>query len=420
MVVEILNWTAKVRLFYLILLVIAGESVFILPFVLVRVFRPTVLAVYGIDHTDIGVCFAVYGFVALGAYLFGGPLADRYPPRKLMGTALLATAAGGLVYAAVPSLTALKWLYGYWGFTTIFLFWAAMIKATRVWGGAGAQGLGFGLLDGGRGLTGALVALAGVAIISSMTGGAGTADVASFRVVVYLSSALVAFVGVVVFFFLRDPTGREEAALVDRLRWRDVKQLLRLPTVWLLMVIILCAYVGYRGTDIYSQYAKDVMGYDDVGAARAGTILLFIRPVVAVLAGVLADRSRPSLYLTIGFGLTIAGSLLFAYGGLGPGREALYFTAMAFAATGVYAGRVLYWAVMREGGIPLLLTGTAVGLVSFVGFTPDIFAGLLFGYYLDAFPGATGHRYVQLTLVGFSVVGVLATGWFVNVKTRPR
>ena len=43
--------------YYLLLLILAGEAVFILPFVLPRVFRPTVLDVFGVDNTELGLCF---------------------------------------------------------------------------------------------------------------------------------------------------------------------------------------------------------------------------------------------------------------------------------------------------------------------------------------------------------------------------
>ena len=47
---------------------------------------------------------------------------------------------------------------GFFGVTTILFFWAALIRATRDWGGNNAQGRAFGLLDGGRGLLAALLA----------------------------------------------------------------------------------------------------------------------------------------------------------------------------------------------------------------------------------------------------------------------
>ena len=134
----------KAPWYYLILLILSGEAVFILPFVLPRIFRPTVLDVFDLTNVEIGICFSIYGLIAIPSYLFGGPLADKYPPRKLIAIALWMTALGGILYAQYPSFSTLKILYGYWGFTTIFLFWAPMIKATRVWGGDASQGKAFG------------------------------------------------------------------------------------------------------------------------------------------------------------------------------------------------------------------------------------------------------------------------------------
>ena len=58
----------------IIALMAAGESVFLLPFVLARVFRPTFLDVFEITNLELGVAFSVYGIVAMVAYFAGGPL----------------------------------------------------------------------------------------------------------------------------------------------------------------------------------------------------------------------------------------------------------------------------------------------------------------------------------------------------------
>lgn len=303
----------KSPIMYLLLLILAGEAVFILPFVLARVFRATVLDVFQITNTELGYCFSIYGLVALASYLFGGPLADTYAPRKLMGVGLILTALGGLVYANDPSLFTLKVLYGFWGFTTIFLFWAAMIKATRVWGGIKNQGKAFGFLDGGRGLVGALFGGLGVFIFSLFIITEGVAlntneQAEAFQAIVYSSSAIVAVVGVIVFFFLKTDES-EDTIIKEKITRQNINQVLKLPAVWLLMVIILCAYVGYKITDIFSLYAKQVMKYSEVDAAKTGTFLLFIRPIVGVVIGFLADRSRASLFLCFGFLFSIYWSL---------------------------------------------------------------------------------------------------------------
>ena len=408
---------------FLFLLILAGESAFILPFVLSRVFRPTVLDVFDLNNLQLGICFSIYGIVALISYLFGGPLADKFPPRKLIAVALWMTALGGLVYAAFPSYTILKILYGYWGFTTIFLFWAPMIKATRVWGGATSQGKAFGFLDGGRGLVGALFGAMGVLIFSLfITSEISEVTVpesrAAFEQVIQISSGIVVLVGLLVWFFMKLDRKTEKEIILEKITISQIKEVLRLPSVWLLMVIILCAYVGYKITDVFSLYAQDVMLYNQVESAQVGTFLLFVRPVIGILIGVLADRTQITFWLVVSFVVSFLGALLFALGLISDSETALFFISILVVATGVYAARSLYFAVMERGQIPLVLTGTAVGLISLIGYTPDIFAGPAMGYLLDSSPGKEGHQHVFWMLALFSFIGGIAAWYYFQLYRK--
>ena len=142
--------------------------------------------------------FSVYGTIALLSYVYGGVISDRFQPKKLIAASLFFTALGGVVLAGFPSYFVLKILYGYWGFTTVFLFWGAMIKATRVWGGSKNQGKAFAFLDGGRGLVAASMGSLGVLIFSTFL----TSDIEfanlierkeAFRYVILFSSFMVFF-----------------------------------------------------------------------------------------------------------------------------------------------------------------------------------------------------------------------------------
>jgi nitrate/nitrite transporter NarK len=407
----------KVPWHFLLLLILAGESVFILPFVLSRVFRPTVLKAFGLDNLQLGLCFSIYGTVALLSYLFGGPLADKFPPRKLISMSLWLTALGGLAYATFPSYAVLKIIYGYWGFTTIFLFWAPMIKATRIWGGYKSQAKAFGFLDGGRGLVGALFGAMGVLIFSLFIASEVSEVTISesreaFKQVILVSSGVVVFVGILVWFFMKLDRETEMKIVQEKITILQIQEVLRLPSVWLLMVIILCAYVGYKITDVFSLFAQDVMLYDQVQSAQVGTFLLFIRPVIGILIGLLADRSQTTYWLVVGFIVSFLGALLFALGLISDSATALFFISIFIVASGVYATRSLYFAVMEKGQIPLILTGTAVGLISLVGFTPDIFAGPAIGYLLENSPGAKGHQHVFWMLALFSFIGGIASSHY--------
>ena len=412
------NW------FYLLLLILAGEAVFILPFVLPRIFRPTILEVFEMGNLEYNLAQSVYGLIAIPSYLLGGPLADRFPPRKLIAIALWLTALGGLIYAAYPTYTTLRVLYGYWGFTTIFLFWAPMIKATRVWGGDTAQGKAFGFLDGGRGLTGFLFGLLGLFIFSLFlsedpTEASLEERQAVFTYVIYAATAVIALIGILVWFFMRT-AGDEREILVERITFQEIKTILKLPSVWLLMVIILCSYVGYKLTDVVSQFANEVMGYNQVESAKVGTFLQFLRPTTGILLGLIVDRFKITFWLFLSLVFCVIAGLLFATGAVAPTTTALFFFSVCIVGVGIYAARALYFGVMKKGRIPLVLTGTAVGLVSLVGYTPDIFAGPAYGYLLDTYPGQQGHQYVFWMLTGFSVVGAMAAFTYFLIFNRKK
>lgn len=396
----------------LVVLILSGEAIFFLPFVLARVFRPTFLAVFGVTNTQLGLVFSVYGTVAVGAYFFGGPLADRFPTRKLIAAALFTTGLGGIYMATFPEFQQLQWLFGFWGLTTILLFWAAMIRATREWGGQSAQGKAFGLLDGGRGIVAAVLSTILVAVFAAyLPADPDQASLAertlAFQKVIYTSLTYVFVVAVLVLVFLKPirPVSQEESS---GLKLRAIGQILKMSTVWIQAVIIVCAYVGYKVSDDLTLYAREVMGYDEVKAAGIGTLSFYVRPLVAILAGVIADRVCASRMIVFRFGLVALGA-----GGLGaldmhPGTSGLFVLLVVTTSTGIFALRGLYFAITQEARVPLALTGTAVGLMSIIGYTPDIFMGPLMGYLLDRSPGPVGHAHVFLLLAGFSVVGMLA------------
>ena len=169
-----------------------------------------------------------------------------------------------------------------------------MIKATRNWGGLNQQGRAFGYLEGGRGVVAASIGAAGVLIFSLLI----PEDVVSaqfeerqsaFRWVIWVTSASVAIVGTLVYLFLKE--GESEEAEEDVLKadtsWETILRVMQLRSVRLLILIVLCAYCGYKVTDILSLYAADVMNFDEVDAAKVGSFQMYLRPIVCISIGFL-------------------------------------------------------------------------------------------------------------------------------------
>ena len=386
---------------------LAAESIYILPYVLARVFRPTFLDVFNLTNLELGGLFSIYGIVAFFSYLFGGVLADRYSPRKLLSISLIFTSLGGLIMMTYPSYFIMQLLFAYWGFTTVFIFWAPMLKATRAIGGVKMQGKTFSFLDGGRGIVASSIGLIGVLIFSILI----TKDISSltlsekqevFKYVIGVSSFIVFVVGIVVYTYLK-------IELKDDEKIGNIKSLLelaKLKSVWLISFIILCAYMGYKITDVYSLYASEVMLFDEINAARVGALQQYLRPIVCISVAFFTDKNGNINNILIGFFVMMLGSILFASGLIKVSMNILFFISLIIVATGTYAIRGLYFSILKDGKIPYILSGTAIGLISIVGYSPDIFATPLYGYLLDNYPGIEGHQYVYLILFISSIVGI--------------
>jgi len=401
------------RYIYIVVLVLAGEMVFGLPFHTARFFRPTMLEVFNFTNTQLGDLFAVYGITAMLCYFPGGAIADRYSARTLLSTSLIATGIGGLYMTTIPSALEMGILYGFWGITSIFLFWGALIRATREWGGKAEQGMAFGLLEGGRGVAAAVFASLLVMVLAVyMPADARLATDAEretgFRMVILGYSLITIGIGLLTWFLI---PAAEPSSERRQNPFPNMLVVIRRPIIWAQAAIIVCAYCTYKAVDYYSLYLVEVIGMDEVQAARVASWGAFIRPVGALTAGIMADRFNTRGSLGVAF--AVLGTSYFVLSMAMPdttGRFVIYAN-LAISLFAVFALRGIYFALLQETRTPRHITGAAVGLISVVGYTPEIFFGPIAGRILDATPGAGGFHDLFAFLTGIMALGVIVVIW---------
>jgi nitrate/nitrite transporter NarK len=414
-----------VRFLVLGAMILAGEAMFGLPFHIARYFRATVLEVFGLSNAQLGDLFAAYGVMAMLAYFPGGPLADRFPARKLIAISLIATGIGGFYMASIPGPVGMAILYGYWGITTILLFWAALIRATRDWGGVVEQGRAFGILDGGRGLVAAGFASLAVVVfgwffpseVGLVTAGE---RLAALKSVIYFYTAATLVTGLLCWFAIPDDGAVRRRSATKA--FEGIIRVLRTRSVWVQAMVVVCAYCGYKGLDNYSLYAVQVLGWSELDAARFTAATAYIRPVAAIAAGLVADRFNVrGVILALFLAMTVS------YGVLSqaapPEFTNIIYANILISCFGVFGLRGVYFALLEETRIPSDRTGTAVGVISVVGYTPEIFFGPISGRVLDHSPGVTGHLNYFLLLTGISAVGVMVVlllVWLLKNEAKQR
>jgi|TARA_B110000438_G_scaffold165343_1_gene158213 sugar phosphate permease len=411
----------KHRMMQMIILILASELVFSLPFHLARFFRPAFLDVFNLSNTNLGDIFAIYGVMAMISYFLGGMIADKVSARKLMAVSLLLTASGGLYMSTVPSLLGMTLLYGYWGITTIFLFWAAMIKATKEWGGDYTQGKAFGLLEGGRGLLASLLSAIAIVIFASFLPtqinlASAAERLNGFRSIILFYSALTGIGAILVWTLL--PDSQTDANNKEfSINLKKLTQVLSNRLVWLHAGIIICAYSTYKGLDNMALYAYEVIGMNEVDAATLFTYASLTRPIAAIFAGILADRIIASRVILLMFCMLIFSFSSFIFiDGSAPWVTVVFINIfVTFFA--VFAIRGIYFALIHEINTPSQITGTTIGIVSFVGFTPEIFFGSISGRILDANPGLVGHQNYFIFLTIIASIGI-GTTWLLRKTNK--
>ena len=292
-----------------------------------------------------------------------------------------------------------------------------MIKATRIWGGEDSQGVAFGLLDGGRGLVASLAASMAVVIFAMILAGQlenALQKKQAIQSVILFYTCMTMFASLIVWFIIPEESKdklKNDTTKVGHSFAGDFSQVLKNRTVWLQGGIIVAAYCGYKSMDNYGIYAVQILGMNDVESAQLTAFGSYMRPVAAVMAGVIADRWSSNKMVMSLFAVCMAAFLSLML--LTPDSVALNIIIANILLTfiAVFALRGIYFSLLEESKLKANLTGTAVGLISLVGYTPDIFFHAVSGRILDANPGLVGFQDYFLMLAGISLLGIIFSYW---------
>ena len=410
-----------------IALILSGGSLYNLSY-LRGSFESTMLSSFALNDTELGQISALLGLASLLCYFPGGWLADRFNSRVLLTLSCLFTGLGGLYMSTLTGAEASTYdqmigLHLFWAVTSILTYWAALIKATQDWGGDN-QGVAFGLLDSGRGLVKVLLSTLAIWLFSRAPN-----ESEGLTSVIYVHSAACFASAVACWLFVKthetpeddleemerveDELGvthapHEQSALLDLI------VLFKLPAVWLMGGVVFAAYSAYWSTFTFARYAQEAYGLKSDSAAYMSTISMWVRALMPLAAGVLADRIGKLKVVSYSF---VACALCFAVFALTQGGSALtwlLFMNVVLLAIGIFSLRGVYFALMKDTHIPHHLTGLAVGVISLIGFTPDIIVPLFKSALVEHFTSAEGvldvsyHQYFYGALGCVSVLGLIA------------
>jgi sugar phosphate permease len=190
-----------------------------------------------------------------------------------------------------------------------------------------------------------------------------------------------------------------------------------MPGTWLLSALIFfCFSFTSAGAGYLGAYTTDVLGVDPTTASNFAIVRNYIIAGLSTLAiGFIADKLG-SKTRTLGIYLvlsTIAAALLIVT------KNAFFLcVVITFVFAIIYTGmRGIYFATLGEVGIPLHLTGSATGVISFLCYLPDVYFAKLAGSWIDSY-GAAGYDIIWYWAIGCGILGIIVA--FITMRYSKR
>ena len=374
------------------------------------------LEVYNLTDTQMGVFGSILGVFGMISYLFGGIVSDRFSTRTILTVSLIGTGLGGFVHLLPLNFTALVCLYAFWGVSSLFAFWPCCIKAVRILSGSGDQGKAFGFFEGGRGIGAGLMATGAVFAFKI---GAGQMDdqVAGMRYAIIFYSVLTILMGVLVFFMVKD----EKMEKSDRVTFKGIGELLRMPAVWIIGFVTFCNYVFTLSMYYFTPYLTEILGATVTFAAALAASKRWFSLLGNVGGGIVTDKVGTGRMLLISFIVMAVGTVGMLLLPQNSGSIMIFTVLFVIVYIFYNVNYAMTWAMMDEGAIPERLSGSAAGLISTIGYLPEIFCSLLAGIMIDQNPGWEGYRnYFGFVTVMLVIGAVLVMIWIKHLNKKKK
>ncbi len=383
----------------LLVLVCSNVAVYGLPYMR-SAFYNIMIEAMGLTNLEISRLWSIFGIVAMMSYILGGYIADVIPPKKLLIYTLIVSGILHLYFSTIPSYTEMIIIFGLMGITTVLVFYPASTKILACLGKGENQGKIFGSYYSLVGLLGIIITGIGFLLLNK---GYGSQLVFCKIVRIYALLNFLSALGVGVLF----KESQFTSVVIDKIKYKEIPSVIKNSAVWIVAGIMLSNYVIYSFLTYITPYLINI---HNVSTQNALLVNIVRDNVITILAGpifgAMVDKVGSAVKV-IRIGLTIS-LICLTIILIFPAQKIYFiiillnimiFSMMVIGIKGV--GIVL----ISEVKFPVYLLGTVIGIVSFIGYSPDAFFYPLSGIILDTL-GNRGYSVLIIICVLFSILGI--------------
>lgn len=384
----------------LLIICLGGGIIYIFPYIQYS-YYDSMMVELGLSNVQMGNMMSLYGVLNLVGYLFGGLVADKFKYKYLIAFSLIGTGISGFIFASSPSYIVMLGVSAFWSITTVFTYWPAMMKAVKLLGSDDEQGKMFGFREAGFSLAALIFTSVGLVIFKKS--GEQFGKLIIFYSVVYIVCGVISV--------LMLPNQDVTETKNDKSIFYGLGYVLKQPKVWIAGGVIFFAYSVGITLGKFAPYLTGVFKMSVSVAAMVSIVNEYAIPNIgAVGGGVIVDKVKSSTKV-IFFGFIAMAVLLAGFVAI-PGKPSLLAVVLVLGFSIKLmqsALRGVYFVPVSEIKIPDKYVGTAIGVISVIGFLPDAFLQTVWGTILDNNAVAVGYKMIFGSLIGFCIVGAILT-----------
>lgn len=355
-----------------------------------------------ITNTQSGLLMTIYSVAMMASMIPGGILADKISVKKCLVYSTLGSFVIIVAYALTMNFAIACVLWFLVGLTTNFVFWCAITKGVGMVGNENTQGMCYGIYYASSGIISAI--LNAVCIWAS---GFSDDAVQSFTIVMWVMAIGTLLATALVFFFFKEKKKNLDAP-EEIFQFKYVGNVIRNPITWLISIMVLCAYGLYTSVSYFSPYLTDVLGISLVSSSYISIIRSNLMNLLCPIGGILVDKLFKSAtkWYAVAFGITIAiyAGVMVMPATVGAGFATFVSLLPSAIAMMLYG---VIWSCLKECKFKVAYVGTVIGIGSIIGYLPDFFYYVIFGYWMDHY-GNAAYKMIFGYLLATAVIGMIA------------
>lgn len=365
---------------------------------------------FGITNNQLGFLMSMYAIACMILYIPGGYVADKFSTKKIL---VLSVGGNGIVCTILAfsmnyRMALIAWFL--FGFTSAFAYWAALIKGVLSLSDENDSGRVYSIYYFMCGIFTTICSASLVWIFGKFS----TSE-SGLRAVIIACAALSFCAAALIAVLFNDTKPVVSAETEEeKFEFKQVFTLIKSPILWAVALTIFSVY-GLRaaGNTYFNPYLAAVHDIDISSVAFLGVIRSSVFPILSPVAGFLVDKvfhSTSKLFITSFVLLGILfGSVIILPAGV-PTAAVLVISLLPGAISAMTYG--VMFSILREAQIPNYFMGTAVGIASIIGYTPDFVFDPIFGGIIDKF-GNSAYTIIFTALIVIAVIGIAAC-WYVQ------